>query len=95
MKQQHQNNGDESLSSLPGPGEVDSVSVATTFVVHQGRILRLRSVVEKTGLSRSSIYAAMKAGTFPKSIQISARSIGWLDLEVSAWLKSRVEISRE
>jgi prophage regulatory protein len=41
------------------------------------RILRLKSVLERTGLSRSTIYRKVQARTFPKALKISERCIGW------------------
>ena len=40
------------------------------------KILRLRAAKELTGLSRSSIYLMMRAGTFPKNISLGARAVG-------------------
>jgi prophage regulatory protein len=53
------------------------------------RILRLPDVIHRTGMSRSAIYAHEKNGTFPKRVQLSARSVGWIESEVEAWLKAR------
>jgi prophage regulatory protein len=49
------------------------------------RILRRRQVEDFCGLSRSSLYEQIAKGQFPKPIQISARSVGWLADEVRAW----------
>lgn len=49
-------------------------------------ILRLPEVMVKTGLSRSTIYAAMAQGSFPLQIQLSARAVGWYEAEIDAWL---------
>jgi len=54
------------------------------------RILRLKEVIQKTGLSRSSIYQFMKDGEFPKSIELGARAVGWLESEIDLWVKRRV-----
>lgn len=53
-------------------------------------ILRRRSVEARTGLSRSTIYLRMAQGTFPKSIPLGPRAIGWLESEVEAWLQAQV-----
>ena len=52
-----------------------------------GRILRMPGVLARTGLSRSTLYRKLAAGTFPKQIQISERCIGWSDTAISAWLR--------
>ena len=53
-------------------------------------ILRRRVVEARTGLSRSTIYLRMAQGTFPKSIPLGPRAIGWLESEVEAWLQAQV-----
>lgn len=58
------------------------------------KILRLRATKEWTGLSRSTIYAMMKNGTFPKSLSLGARAIGWLESDIQAWVDSRVSASK-
>jgi len=37
------------------------------------RILRIKTVLERTGLSRSTMYRKMQNGTFPRNVQISTR----------------------
>ena len=54
------------------------------------RIMRLKEVIEKTGLSRSTIYNLISQGKFPKQIELGARSVGWVDTEVDEWLKAKV-----
>lgn len=58
------------------------------------QILRRPEVEARTGLGRSSIYAAVAAGTFPAPVKLSARSVGWLESEIAIWLSSRVAASR-
>jgi prophage regulatory protein len=52
-------------------------------------ILRLPDVKTLTGLSRSTIYAAVKRGEFPIPISLGARAIGWLTSEVDDWISQR------
>lgn len=52
-------------------------------------IIRLRRTIEKTGLSRSTIYALEKRGDFPKKINLSPRTMGFLESEVDAWIAER------
>ena len=57
-------------------------------------VLRRKQVQHITGLSRSSIYAKVSEGTFPKPIKLSERSVGWLEHEIQQWLQSRVSATR-
>ena len=52
-------------------------------------ILRLNSVIEITGLSRSSIYNYIKAGAFPKPLKLGLRAVGWLASEIFEWIATR------
>ena len=58
-------------------------------------ILRLPQVRKITGLSRSTLYARIAQGTFPKQIQLGEKSVGWLDSEISEWLDEQIKKSRE
>lgn len=57
-------------------------------------ILRLPFVKARTGLSRSTIYLRIAAGSFPKPISLGSRAVGWLAAEIDGWVTSRVEASR-
>lgn len=57
-------------------------------------ILTRKQVEAHTSLSRSFIYAAIAAGTFPPQIRLGQRSVGWLESEVTAWINTRVAESR-
>lgn len=56
------------------------------------RILRRKDVEELTGLSRSTIYRHVGAGTFPAPIKLTERLIGWRESTISGWMDSRAEI---
>jgi prophage regulatory protein len=51
-------------------------------------IMRRSEVESETGLSRSTIYQRIKAGTFPKPVHLGARSVGWRVADVDAFLAS-------
>jgi prophage regulatory protein len=52
-------------------------------------ILRLRQVVARTGLARSTLYERIQAGTFPAQISLGPRAVGWLESDVEAWIAGR------
>ena len=59
------------------------------------RILRLREVVETTGLSRTTIYSLVQEGEFPRPLRLAARASGWLFSEVQSWLDGKAAIRNE
>lgn len=65
------------------------------------RILRIKDVCYKTGMARSTIYGWLKEGseyydpTFPKSVRIGAKAVGWLESEIDDWIQKRIDAARE
>ena len=57
-------------------------------------IWRRKKVEAETGMARSTIYAMVKAGTFPSPIRLGRRSVGWIGEEVISWLDRRIAQSR-
>lgn len=53
------------------------------------RVLRRKDVESFVGLSRSTIYAMMAEGAFPRPIKLGARAVGWQETDIVAWLESR------
>ena len=58
------------------------------------RIVRLPDVQARTGLSRSTIYVRVAAGSFPKPVHLGARAVGWIESEVDAWIRQQIAASR-
>jgi prophage regulatory protein len=56
--------------------------------------LRLPQVKERTGLSRSTIYARVALGEFPSPVNLGGRAVAWLDHEVDDWINDRILGSR-
>ena len=52
------------------------------------RILRIKAVLARTGLSRATMYRKMQNGTFPKNVQISTRCTGWRESAVEQWMRN-------
>lgn len=53
------------------------------------RMLRRPAVIERTGLSKSTIYRLMDEGRFPRAVRLNERAVGWREEEIEAWLASR------
>ena len=54
------------------------------------RIIRLTTVLARTGLSRSTIYRKIAVGTFPAQIRISVHGAGWRESEINRWVADPV-----
>jgi len=54
------------------------------------RFLRLNQVVEKTGISRSTVYLYLKQGRFPEPVHLSERLVAWVESEIDNWMKERI-----
>jgi len=52
------------------------------------RIVRIKTVLERTGLTRSTLYRKIQNGTFPKQVSISVRCAGWRESAINEWLKN-------
>jgi len=57
-------------------------------------ILRCKQVQARTGLSRSTIYAHVKAGLFPGPVPLGPRAVGWVESDVSTWIAERMKLAR-
>ena len=58
------------------------------------RFLRLPEVEARTGLARATIYARMAAGTFPQSVSLGGRAVGWIESEIEEWSRNRIADTR-
>jgi|LakMenEpi03Aug12_release.lakeMendotaPanAssembly.Ray.scaffolds.fasta_scaffold102986_4 prophage regulatory protein len=58
------------------------------------RILRRKSVEERTGLSRSGIYKKMGEDEFPKPVNLGGRNVGWIEAEIETWIEQCIASSR-
>jgi prophage regulatory protein len=56
--------------------------------------VRLPEVKAVTGLSKSSLYALIRANDFPAPVRLGPRTVGWIRSEVKQWAAERVFISR-
>jgi len=54
-------------------------------------LLRRPKVEARTGYSRSTIYALMAVGDFPRPVRLGSRAVAWVESEVDAWISARIE----
>lgn len=59
------------------------------------RIIRLKTVLARTGLSRSTMYRKIAEGTFPSQVRISIHGAGWRESAVNRWIADPVSFRNE
>lgn len=57
-----------------------------------GEIWRLKTVEQKTGISKSEIYRLIKLGEFPKNFTYCGSKSGWSGTEVQRWIDAILEV---
>ena len=53
------------------------------------RFMRMREVIDTTGLSRSTIWRLETAGKFPTRQRIADRAVAWRESTIQAWMRAR------
>ncbi len=56
--------------------------------------LRLDQVKQRTGLSRSTLYAYIREGRFPAPVTISTRCVAWVESEIDDWISQKIASRR-
>jgi prophage regulatory protein len=54
------------------------------------RIIRLKAVLARTGLSRSTVYRKIREGSFPAQVPISVHGAGWHESAINRWIADPV-----
>ena len=67
-------------------GRSTTISNWNTAMPEQDRIIRLKTVLHRSGLSRSTVYRKMNEGTFPPRIKVNINGIGWQESELNRWI---------
>jgi prophage regulatory protein len=55
------------------------------------RLIRIKEVMHRTGLGRSTIYKFMKLGKFPKQVPIGGLA-AWNEIEIDGWICEKIEV---
>lgn len=59
------------------------------------KMIRLKDVIDKTGLSRSTIYRLVNQGDIPQPIKLTEKTSVWILSEVDEFLERKVKEYRE
>lgn len=63
--------------------------MASASLTPRDPVLRLKDVIALVSLSKSTIYAGVKEGTFPAPVRLGRRAVGWLLSVLQAWIAGR------
>lgn len=61
-----------------------------TGIDNEERLLRIKEVSARTGLSRSTIYLLIQHGHFPAPAHLTTRTVAWSARAVSGWIKMKL-----
>lgn len=53
------------------------------------RLLRLPEVLSRVALSKSTLYARIRDGSFPKPVHLGTLS-AWVEAEVDVWIDAKI-----
>ena len=55
---------------------------------HMGNFLRIKDVMKKTGIAKSTIWLWVSEGKFPKPIKLSPRITVWESNKIDEWMRN-------
>ncbi|GCE82688.1 hypothetical protein MSKU9_0829 [Komagataeibacter diospyri] len=68
--------------------DMEDLNMDATEYRPDSRLLRLREVTERTGLSRATIYRHISKGTFPRPRKLSSGTIRWHSGIIEDWINT-------
>jgi prophage regulatory protein len=72
-----------------------STTTATSAVgVEFQRLLRIKQVQDRTGMSRSKVYLMIQQGQFPAPLKLGERVALWPESSINHWITQLVEKSK-
>ena len=77
-----------SLASFKNPAKTADQAEATqgnSSPAHPDRFLKIKAVLDRVGMGRSTVYAYIETGRFPTQIKIGRASY-WSEIEITAWM---------
>ena len=74
--------------------QIDAGESALLGLGEDVSFLRLPEVKSLTGLSKSSLYALIRANRFPGPVQLGPRTVAWVRSEIMQWAAERVRAPR-
>jgi prophage regulatory protein len=58
----------------------------------EDRLMRLKMVLSKVPISRSTLYLWMKDGKFPRPVDLGGRIAAWKESDINKWLNDKMGV---
>ncbi|TMU20378.1 AlpA family transcriptional regulator [Halomonas sp. ATBC28] len=55
------------------------------------KLIRIKDVMDRTGLARSTVYKYINLGQFPQPIKLGTRAVAWVESEIETWICESIE----
>lgn len=55
------------------------------------RLLKIKDVMDKTGLGRTSIYKYIGLDQFPRPVPLGEKRVAWVEHEIEEWIMTKVQ----
>jgi prophage regulatory protein len=54
------------------------------------RFLRVRTVIQMVGFSKTTLYARLRNGTFPKPLVLGPQTVAFLESDILDWMQRQI-----
>ncbi len=54
------------------------------------RLIKLKEVMDITGLSRTKLYVLIAESNFPAQVNLGARAVAWVESEIQDWILEKI-----
>ncbi|MAD75686.1 MAG: AlpA family transcriptional regulator [Rheinheimera sp.] len=55
------------------------------------KLIKLKAVMECTGLARSTVYKFIAEDRFPKPVKLGTRMVAWVEGEIQEWIREKID----
>jgi prophage regulatory protein len=80
-----------SVISSPSTETAADLSQGSRVVYSAISLMRIKEVMARTGLPRSTLYHYIKLGLFPPAHKLTRKCVAWNSQEVEAWILARLQ----
>lgn len=61
------------------------------YPLQEPKIFRIKQVINTTGIARSTLYAKIATGEFPRPVSLGSRSVGWRSQDIYDFMAKLTE----